>query len=402
MIHEVNCGMKFKKAAVIGAGTMGHGICQVLATAGIEAGLIDVSDEILGKALEQIRSSLERFVKRGSMKPEEEEAILSRIRVTTKTEEAVRDADLVVEAVPERLELKKQIFNVLDKAAPKNCILATNTSSLPITEVAKATSRPEKVIGMHFFNPPALMRLIEIVRGEKTSNETTDNIVELSKTLGKTPIVVRKDVPGFIVNRVLVSALNECYWTVYRGEAKMLEVDSALKYAGKFPMGAFELSDYIGLDVLNEITKVMAKAYGDVINPCPTLGALVSQQKLGRKTGSGFYDWSSGRPEIPSDLADKFDMNRFYIPAINEACRLIHEDVADARDIDTAIKLGMNWPYGPCEFGDTLGLDIVLNSLKKSRSRYGDERYKASPLLEEYVSKGWLGKKTGRGFYKYE
>lgn len=389
------------KAAVIGAGIMGHGIAELLALAGYDVTLVDISDEVLKKALDNIQWSLGKFVQRKRIQEEDAKNAMSRIKTSIEVEEAASDADLVVEAVPENLELKKSIFKKVDKAAPSHAILASNTSSLSITEMGKVTGRPDKVVGLHFFNPPALMVLVEVIKGDGTSEETVEAAVDIVKKLGKTPVVVRRDVRGFIVNRVLGVVLNEAFWAVQRGEATMEEVDAAVKYKAGFPLGAFELSDMIGLDVLDEVSTVLEEAYGDVAKACPIVKKLVQEGNLGQKTGKGFYDWKVGRPRISFRLAGKFDVQRLYAVAANEAARLIHEDVAGPEDIDQAMKLGTGWPSGPCEQGDKLGLDTLLEKLKELYSKYGEEAYRSSPLLEEYVGKGFTGKSIGRGFYEY-
>ena len=389
------------KAAVIGAGIMGHGIAELLALAGYDVTLVDISDEVLKKALDNIQWSLGKFVQRKRIQEEDAKNAMSRIKTSIEVEEAASDADLVVEAVPENLELKKSIFKKVDKAAPSHAILASNTSSLSITEMGKVTGRPDKVVGLHFFNPPALMVLVEVIKGDGTSEETVDAAVDIVNKLGKTPVVVRRDVRGFIVNRVLGVVLNEAFWAVQRGEATMEEVDAAVKYKAGFPLGAFELSDMIGLDVLDEVSTVLEEAYGDAAKACPIVKKLVQEGNLGQKTGKGFYDWKVGRPRISFRLAGKFDVQRLYAVAANEAARLIHEDVAGPEAIDQAMKLGTGWPSGPCEQGDKLGLDALLEKLKELYSKYGEEAYRPSPLLEEYVGKGFTGKSTGRGFYEY-
>ncbi len=390
-----------KKAAVIGGGMMGHGISELLAMAGLEVKITDTDEEILKKSLDDIRWSLGKFVEKKRIREEDAKNAMDRISTSLDMEETVADVDLVVEAVSEDLELKKNIFGKLDKAAPGHAILASNTSSLSITEMANATTRPEKVVGMHFFNPPALMPLVEVIKGEETSDETLETIVELAKKLGKTPVVVRKDVRGFLVNRVLGVVLNEAYWAVYNGEATMEEVDAAAKYRAGFPLGAFELSDMIGLDVIDKVTTIMEDSYKGVARACPMIKELVQKGDLGQKTGKGFYDWKVGRPRIPFRLAGKFDVQRLQAVAVNEAARLVHEDVAEPEDIDQAMKLGTGWPQGPCEHGDKVGLDTILSKLRELHAKYGEEAYVPSPLLEEYVSQGWTGRASGRGFYEY-
>jgi enoyl-CoA hydratase/3-hydroxyacyl-CoA dehydrogenase len=389
-----------KKAAVIGSGAMGHGIAQLLAMAGYEVAMVDISDELLKKGKEKIKWSLDKFVEKKRIRAEDAAATLARITTTTSYEQAAKDIDLAIEAVLENIEIKKKVFATLDQLAPSHAIFASNTSTLSITEMGKATKRPEKVAGMHFFNPPQLMALVEVIKGESTSQETISMLVELAKKLGKTPIVVRKDVRGFIVNRILGAVFNEAFWAYHRGEATKEGIDASVKYSGGFPMGWFELADFVGLDIAYEVGKILYEAYGERMKPCAeVIEPLVKGGKLGQKTGTGFYDWTKGRPRIPFNLLEEYDVERSWAVAANEAAWLIHDDAANPADIDTGMKLGTYWPSGPCEYADRMGLDAMLNRLKELYAKYNMELYKPCPLLEEYVSKGWTGKKAGRGFY---
>lgn len=391
---------KLKKAAVIGAGAMGHGITQLLAMNGYNVTMVDISDDFLQKAMEKIKWSLGKFAEKKRIRQEDADSALARINTTTSYEQAAKDIDLAIEAVPENMELKKQVFAKLDTVAPSHAILASNTSTLSITEMGNATNRPDKVAGMHFFNPPQLMALVEVIKGEKTSNETINALVELAKKLGKTPVVVRKDVRGFIVNRVLGAVFNEAFWAYHRGETTKEGIDASVKYSGGFPMGWFELADFVGLDIAYEVGKILYDAYGERFKPCAeVIEPLVKERKLGQKTGIGFYDWTRGRPRIPFNLMEEYDVERSWAIAVNEAAWLVHEDAASPADIDTGMKLGTYWPSGPCEYADKTGIDVVVNKLKELYAKYNMKMYKPCPLLEEYVSKGWLGKKTGRGFY---
>jgi len=394
-------GEEIKKVAVIGAGTMGHGIAQVFAMKGYQVNLLDINEEILKKAKQSIAWSLEKFVEKRRIRKEDADAALSRINTTTAYEEAVSDIDLAIEAVPEDIELKKKIFAKVDEIAPPHAIIATNTSTLSITEMGNATKRPDKAVGMHWFNPPQLMQLIEVVKGDKTSDETANKIIELSKKLGKTPILCKKDVRGFIVNRVLGCVFNEAFWTYYRGEATKEGIDASVKYTGGFPMGWFELCDFVGIDISYEVGKVLYEAYGERFKPCPeVIEPLVKEGKFGQKTGQGFYDWSKGRPRIPFELSDEYDVDRSWAVAINESAWLIYEEVAEPESIDTGMKLGTGWPSGPCEYADRKGLDWALNKLKELYDKYKMEIYNPCPLLKDYVEKGWTGRKAGRGFYQ--
>ncbi|MEM2103412.1 MAG: 3-hydroxyacyl-CoA dehydrogenase [Candidatus Bathyarchaeia archaeon] len=391
---------RLEKAAVIGGGVMGHGITQVLAMYGFEVSMVDVNRMLLEKALEKIKWSLDKFVEKKRLRRENADAAFSRIKVTTSIKEAVENVDFAIEAVSENMDLKKQVFSEMDRFAPPHAVLASNTSTLSITEIAKATGRCEKVAGMHFFNPPQIISLVEVVKGESTSGQTIDFLVELAGKIGKTPVTVRKDVCGFIVNRVLGAVFNEAFWAYFRGEASKEAVDASLKYGAGFPMGVFELADFVGLDLIFEIGKRLYMAYGERFKPCFELvEPFLAEGKLGQKTGFGFYDWSRGKPRISLNLMDEYDFERSWAVAVNEAAWLLNDDAASPVDIDAGLKLGAGWPSGPCEYADRTGLDVVVQRLKMLYTRFGMEIYKPCPLLEDYVGKGWLGRKTGKGFY---
>jgi len=389
------------KAAVLGAGSMGHGIAQLLVMTGTDVTLVDISDDILAKACEKVQWSMAKFVEKRTIRKEDADSALARLHTSTNMDEAFKNADLIVEAAPENLELKKKLFAQIDKAAPKHAVLGSNTSTLSITELGKVTSRPDKVVGLHFFNPPQMMPLLEIIKGAQTSDETTKFALDLAKKLGKTPVLVKKDVRGFIVNGILASVFNETFWAVERKEATKDEIDAAMKYQAGFPMGIFELADFVGLDILNSVAKEMEEAFGARAKACSIYQPLVNAGKLGQKTGEGFYSWSAGRPRIPFELADKFDPNRLYTMAANAAAWLVQDDVATPGDIDTAMKFGTGWPSGPCELADKMGIDTVVNNLNELHTKHPEPMYEPCPLLLEYVKNGWLGKKAGRGFHKY-
>ncbi len=391
---------KIKKAVVIGSGAMGHGITQLFALNGIEAIMVDINDEILAKAKEKIQWSLSKFVEKKRIRLEDASAAMERVTTTTSYEQGGKDIDIAIEAAPENIELKKSIFARLDSTAPEHAILASNTSTLSITEMGRATKRPNRVAGMHFFNPPMMMALVEVIKGEDTSQETIDALAQLAKKLGKTPVTVRKDVRGFIVNRILGAVFNEAFWAYKRGEATMEGIDASVKYTGGFPMGWFELGDFVGLDIAYEVGRILYEAYGERLKPCTDIiEPLVKEKKLGQKTGAGFYDWTKGRPRIPFNLLDEYDVDRSWAVAVNEAAWLINDDAANSADVDTAMKLGTYWPSGPCEYADRTGLEVILNKLKELYDNYGMEMYKPCPMLEDYVNKGWTGKKVGKGFY---
>lgn len=391
---------KIRRVAVIGSGVMGHGITQLLAMSGLEVAMVDINDEILQKAKEKIKWSLGKFVEKKRIRQEDADSALARVATTTSYEQAGKDMDFAIEASPENMELKKTIFARLDEVAPPHAILASNTSTLSITEMGKATKRSDKVAGMHFFNPPQFMALVEVIKGDNTSQETINTLAELAKRLGKTPIIVRKDVRGFVVNRILGAVFNEAFWAYHRKEATKEGIDASVKYTGGFPMGWFELGDFVGLDIAYEVGRILYEAYGERFKPCQeVIEPLVKEKKLGQKTGVGFYDWTKGRPRIPFNLLDEYDVDRSWAVAVNEAAWLIHDDAANPADIDTGMKLGTYWPSGPCEHADRTGIDMVLNKLRELHAKYNVEMYKPCPLLEDYVGKGWTGKKAGKGFY---
>jgi 3-hydroxybutyryl-CoA dehydrogenase len=286
--------MEVKKVAVLGAGLMGHGIAQVAAqVAKYDVSMRDVKQEFLDNGMNMMKKSLQSFLKRGKLSEKEVEETLKRIHPTLDIKEAVTDADLIIEAVPENVELKKKMYREVEKFAPEDALIGSNTSSISITELASATRRPERFCGMHFFNPPQLMRLIEIIRGVKTSDETINTVVEVTKRMGKEPVVVNKDCPGFVVTRVLIPALNEAMYLVWEGIAEPEDIDKAIKLGLNWPMGPFTLLDYLGLDTVLSITGVFQNEIGDPkYRPCPLLRQMVKAGLLGRKTGKGFYDWT--------------------------------------------------------------------------------------------------------------
>jgi len=284
--------MEIKKVTVLGAGLMGHGITQVTAqTAKYDVYMRDIKQEFLDNGMRMINDSLQRFLKKGEMTEADINQVLSRIHSTLDLKEAVADADLIIEAVTENPELKKKVLAEADAVAKPDAIIATNTSSISITELASATNRPEKFAGMHFFNPPQLMKLIEVIKGAKTTDETINAIVEVSKRMGKEPVVVRKDVAGFVVNRVLIPALNEAVGLVDQGVATPEDIDKAIKLGLNWPMGPLTLLDYVGLDTTLAITEVMQKEIDQKYQANPLLRQMVRAGLLGRKTGKGFYDW---------------------------------------------------------------------------------------------------------------
>ncbi len=284
-----------KNVAVIGAGTMGNGIAHTFAQSGFKVNLIDISEASLKRGIDTISKNLDRMVAKEKITEAQKEETLGNISTFTNITDGVKDTSLVVEAATENVDLKLNIFKQLDEACPKDTILATNTSSISITQIAAVTSRPEQVIGMHFMNPVPIMKLVEIIRGYNTSDDVTNTIMELSKTLGKVPVEVN-DYPGFVANRILMPMINESIETLYNGVAGVTEIDTVMKLGMAHPMGPLQLADFIGLDVCLSILNVMYDGFKNPkYAPCPLLVNMVQAGKLGVKSGEGFYDYSESR-----------------------------------------------------------------------------------------------------------
>lgn len=298
-----------KNIAVVGAGTMGNGIAHVFAMNGFQVALTDVSAEALEKAIATIEKNLDRMVVKELITGARKTETLGRIDLFTQMDVAVANADLIVEAATEREELKLNLFRALDQAAPAGAILATNTSSISITRIASATRRPDQVIGMHFMNPVPVMKLVEVINGYATAREVTEKIMTLSKTLGKTPVMVN-DYPGFIANRILMPMINEAITSVFEGVAGVEEIDTVMKLGMAHPMGPLQLADFIGLDVCLSILRVLQDGFGQPkYAPCPLLVNMVTAGKLGVKSGEGFYDYRGGGKDLV--VAGPFIPNRF-------------------------------------------------------------------------------------------
>ena len=287
-----------KNVCVIGAGTMGNGIAHVFAQNGFSVSLVDVSQDQLNKAMATINKNLDRQVSKNAITAETKESALKNIVTNTSLATAVKNAELVVEAATENLNLKLDIFRQADENAPANCILASNTSSISITKIASVTSAPGRVIGMHFMNPVPIMKLVEIINGYATKKEVTENIINLTRQLGKIPCVVN-DYPGFIANRILMPMINEAIYSLYEGVAGVEEIDTVMKLGMAHPMGPLQLADFIGLDVCLSILNVLHEGFG---NPkyaaCPLLVNMVTAKRLGVKTGEGFYNYTQGSKDL--------------------------------------------------------------------------------------------------------
>ncbi|MEM0203198.1 MAG: 3-hydroxyacyl-CoA dehydrogenase/enoyl-CoA hydratase family protein [Archaeoglobaceae archaeon] len=379
------------KVLVVGAGTMGHGIATVCATAGHSVYLVDVSEDVLESAKMKIGWSLKKLEEKREIKSAMD--VLQRIRTTTDLAEASRDVDFVIEAVVERTEIKKEVFRTLDENCRAEVILSTNTSTIPISDIASATKRADKVVGLHFFNPPVLIKFVEIVKGEKTSEETLRKTIDFAKSIGMDYIVVEKDVPGFVVNRINVRVFGEALRLLEEGY-KPEEVDAVVRYRIGMPMGIFEVADFSGVDVLYNVINELRKRGMDLEVP-EIIKKMVEENRVGMKTGKGFYEYEGfySRAKISPKSAYRLNPLRLLAPGINEAAWLLRNGVASRESIDKAMVFGMAYPKGLLEMADDFGIDNVVKAL---------EGKSVDPLLSSMVSEGKLGKKTGEGFYKWK
>ena len=387
-----------QRVTVLGAGNMGHGIAEVAALAGYEVSLRDINEELVEGGYDQIEWSLGKLAEKDRIGDDEADAALDRVEAFVDLGEALDGADVVVEVVPEKMAIKKDVYDEVIEHAPDEAVFVTNTSSLSITELSEVTDRPERFCGMHFFNPPVRMDLVEVISGGHTSEETLELIEGLSESMGKTPVRVRKDSPGFIVNRILVPLMNEAAWIVESGDATMEAVDSTTKFDMGLPMGSFELADQVGIDVGYHVLEYMHEVLGDAYRPCPLLGEKVEAEDLGKKTGKGFYDYEDGDgAQIPSDAVDEDVRRRLLAVMANETAGLIGDDVADADDIDEAVKLGAGFPDGPAKLADEEGLDALVETLDALAEETGEVRYEAADYLREAAEAGGFRGGSGDG-----
>ena len=375
--------INLKNITVLGSGIMGHGIAQVSATAGYNVILRDIEQGFLDKAMEKIKWSLDKLATKGKIPQQEADAIYSRITPIVNLADAVKDAQLVIEVVPEIMELKKKVYAELDAVAGKDVIFASNTSTLPITEIANTISRPEKFIGIHFFNPPQLMKLVEVIPGEKTSQEVIDLTQEYVKSVKKESVLCRRDVPGFIINRLFIPMVHEACYVMDRTGATMTEIDSAVKFKLGFPMGIFELADFTGMDVIHKATTEMHLRDKKVILPHPTIEKMFDAKKLGQKSGEGFYKYSDEKYErvpLSEELADKCNPIQLVANILNNAAWLVTNKASDIEEIEKAAQLGLGLKKPLFETAKEIGIKNIVNELKQLSSKHG-KFYDPDPLL---------------------
>lgn len=386
--------MEIRNVTVIGSGEMGHGIAEIMAINGYRVGLEDVSQEILGKAMENVRKSLKKLHGKGQLR-DTVEAVMSRITTYTSLEESVKYADLVIEAVPEIEDLKRKVFSDLEKYSRKDAILASNTSNIRITNIAANLKERHRVAGLHFFNPPVLLKLVEVIKGEETSGSTVDTLYNLVKSLGKYPIRVMKDIPGFVVNRVNAPGTLLMCLFADSGTAGVEEVDAFMKNQG-FPMGPFELADYVGVDVAYHSLEYFARTVNPDYGKCSLFSRLYNKNDLGMKTGKGFYDWSGGRPVIhPEKATKKITPLDFYAVEINEAVKLVEGGVASPEDIETGVRLGLNRKSGPVSEAKDLADDQVRAKLEELVKRFNNSVFEPAESIKKGRMKEVLGLEGG-------
>jgi 3-hydroxyacyl-CoA dehydrogenase len=398
------------KAAVIGAGAMGAGIAQVISFSGLPVVLKDVDQTYLDKGMATIRKIYQSRVDKGKMSAGELDSKMSLVIPALDYRE-FGDVDIVIEAVPEKMALKRKVFAELDGVCPEGTIFASNTSALSISDMGRATQRPHKMIGMHFFNPANVMKLVEIIKGESTDDETVSDLVAFTESLRKIPVVV-KECPGFLVNRLLMPYLNEATLCLQEGAASAQDIDSAMRDYG-WPMGPFTLMDFLGLDVIADVGQYLSSQYGERTKGAEMFERLVKLGRLGEKSGAGFYSYGdqSDEPvkqiiaELSAGKHSEFAPERLMYPMLNEAARAVAEGIADVKDVDMAMIAGTGMTYkgervGPLALADKLGIDVLVAGLEDLEKKYGS-RFHPADKLYQLVKEGRLGEKAKAGFLEY-
>ncbi|MBM4467205.1 MAG: 3-hydroxyacyl-CoA dehydrogenase [Chloroflexi bacterium] len=402
------------KAGVVGAGFMGAEIAQVITYAGLPVVIKDIDQKMLDKAMETMRDIYQRRVDKGKMSPTTMQEKMDLV-IPTLSYDEFADVDIVIEAVPEVMKIKQQVFAELDEVCPPETIFASNTSALSIQEMGAATSRPHKVIGMHFFSPAHIMKLVEVIPSLETDQETIDDVVRFSEELRKIPVVV-KECPGFLVNRLLMPYLNEAVLCLQEGAATAAKIDEAMTDFG-WPMGPFTLMDMIGIDICYDVGKYLFSKYGDRMTPAILFEKLHQSGRHGEKAGAGFYGYGEETDQPVKQMikelqesgqvatGTEFSVDRLMMSMINEAAMCLEEDIANVNDVDMACIAGLGMMVGdqrmgPLEYADEVGLDVVVQKLEELEKKYGP-RFHPVNLLYQKVKAGELGKKAGRGFMEW-
>jgi 3-hydroxyacyl-CoA dehydrogenase len=383
---------------VVGGGTMGGDIATVFLLAGIPTVVRDVNEAVLAKLKTHIEARLQERVKRGRLSDQEAVRRLQGLTLTVDWE-AFASVDLAIEAVPEKMSIKQAVLRELDRVLPPLSLLVSNTSALSITEMARATRRRKRVAGFHFFFPATVMRLIEVVSGEDTDQDTVLSLVRVAEEIHKLPVRV-KECPGFAVNRVLMRSLAEVFRFQEETGVSPEALDRAVIESRSAPMGPFQLADALGLDVTLDVAQTLERAYGDRFHPGDALVSRVQAGRLGQKAGGGFYTGEPPEPD-PEEVDRARDVvRRQQLAAFTEAARLVDEGIASPRDIDIALRAGAGLPAGPLAWADSVGLDQVADDLKGLHARYG-ARFLAPTSLFALLDQGALGKESGRGYHVY-
>jgi enoyl-CoA hydratase/3-hydroxyacyl-CoA dehydrogenase len=378
--------VSINKITVLGSGVMGHGIAQVSAMAGYTVTLRDIEQSFLDKAMEKIKWSLSKMVEKQKLSQADADKIFARITPIVDLKTALRDADLLIEAVPEDMNLKKKVYAEIDSNAEEKTLYASNTSTLPITDMASLTSRPDRFIGLHFFNPPQLMPLVEVIPGAKSNSGMVTMAMDFCKKVGKQPVLCKKDVPGFIVNRVFIPLVHEAVYCMERDGASMTQIDSAVKFRMSFPMGIFELADYTGLDVIHKATAEMHLRDKKVILPHPKIKQLFDEKNLGQKTGKGFYEYKGDKYErvnLTEQEAATYNPINLLAVAANNAAWLLTNGVCDRMELEKALKLGMGLKKELFATVQEFGVQNVVKALQDLAAKHG-QFYQPDPYLVNY------------------
>jgi 3-hydroxyacyl-CoA dehydrogenase/enoyl-CoA hydratase/3-hydroxybutyryl-CoA epimerase len=402
------------KAGVVGAGFMGAEIAQVISYSGLPVVLKDIDQELLDKGLERIRAIYQRRVDKGKM---DNSTLMEKMDLIqgTLTYDAVQDVDIVIEAVPEKMDLKKQVLKELEEVCPESTIFASNTTALSISEMGAATGKPNKMLGMHFFSPAHIMKLVEVIPGLDTDDETVNDVVMFSESLRKLPVVVQ-ECPGFLVNRLLMAYLNEAALCLEQGAGTTQDIDAAMVDFG-WPMGPFTLMDMVGVDICYITGRYLTEEYGERLEAAKIFEKLYEAGRWGEKYGAGFYGYGDQTDEPVKKMVEEiqsqpgavtgteFSTDRLMMPMINEGILCLQEHIASANDIDLAAIAGIGMQMGdermgPLAMADKIGLDVVLDKLENFQKELGP-RFHPARLLRLHVKAKHLGEKTGRGFLEH-